>query len=81
MASLKHVLKHSLNVLLILCYCGGISYFGEVEEVWETFLKCSAFVDPTASIFNFQSLYNESLTGFSTFEVVDQRTLSVAVSA
>lgn len=47
--------------------------------MWETFLKCTPFTDPTTLIFNFQSLYNESVMGFATFEVVDQWTFSVAV--
>jgi len=36
------------------------------------FLKYSAFTDPMTLIFNFPSLYNESLMGFSVVEVVDQ---------
>lgn len=47
----------------------------------ETFLNCSAFTDPMTLIFNFQSLYNESLMGFNTFEVVDQWTLFVGMLA
>lgn len=77
-ASLKHALKVTQNVLLILFCRGGTCYSGEIEEVAETFLKCSAFIDPMTLIFNFQSLYNESLKGFSAFEVVDQWTLFVA---
>lgn len=42
--------------------------------------KCSAFTDHMTLIFNFQSLYNESLMGFSTSEVVDQWTLSVSLN-